>query len=76
MCVASQLAAKALYTVFLHLIAHFELLPAEESPDLDAADPLKGLLEKENSRVTPRVRHVRFVPRNKDTTRKMLAEKW
>ncbi|KAF3392998.1 3-hydroxyphenylacetate 6-hydroxylase [Talaromyces pinophilus] len=75
MCVASQLAAKALYTVFVHLIAHFELLPAEETLDLDAADPLKGLLEKENSRVTPRVRHVRFVPRNRDMTRKMLAEK-
>ncbi|KAH8690458.1 cytochrome P450 [Talaromyces proteolyticus] len=75
MCVASQLAAKALYTVFLHLIAHFKLLPADGELSPDAADPLRGLLEKENSRVTPRVRHVRFVPRDVDITRKMLAKK-
>ena len=74
MCVASQLASKALYTVFLHLIAHFELFPAEDAPSPDAADPLKGLLEDENSRVAPRVHHVRFVPRNVETTRRMLSE--
>lgn len=75
MCVASQLANKVLYTVFLHLIAHFKLLPAGGDLGSDAADPLKGLLDDENSRVTPRVHHVRFVPRDVDITRKMLAEK-
>ncbi|SPO05191.1 related to cytochrome P450 phenylacetate hydroxylase [Cephalotrichum gorgonifer] len=74
MCVASQLASKALYTVFLHLIAHFELLPAQNEPNPEAADPLRGLLEDENSRVAPRVHHVRFVPRNADATRRMLSQ--
>lgn len=46
MCVASQLAARALYTVFLHLVAYFELLPAEESRDPYAADPLKVSLRR------------------------------
>lgn len=76
MCVATQLASKALYTVFLHLIAHFQLLPAEEGEvDADAIDPLRGLLEDENSRVAPRVHHMRFVPRNADATRRMLSQK-
>ncbi|KAJ4251497.1 hypothetical protein NW762_011484 [Fusarium torreyae] len=61
MCVASLLAHSALYTVFLHLIAKFEILPASGST-ADEIDPLKGL--KGRSFVaTPRAYQARFVPR-------------
>lgn len=78
MCVASHVASKALYTVFFHLIAHFQILPAEASADPfaahpDSADPVKGLLTKENPIVEPRGRVVRFVPRHADVTRRMLS---
>ncbi|CCF40952.1 hypothetical protein CH063_02473 [Colletotrichum higginsianum] len=61
MCVASHLAHNALYTVFLHLIARFHILPADgENPD--EIDPLKGL--KGIAFVaTPRGFRARFVPR-------------
>lgn len=61
MCVASHLAHNALYTVFLHLIAHFHILPAE-GETVEAIDPIKGL--KGFSFVgTPRGWRARFVPR-------------
>ncbi|OTA98769.1 hypothetical protein M426DRAFT_258122 [Hypoxylon sp. CI-4A] len=61
MCVASHLAHNALYTVFLHLIAHFRILPAE-GESAEAIDPLKGL--KGMTFVgTPRGWRARFVPR-------------
>ncbi|KAI1773191.1 cytochrome P450 [Hypoxylon cercidicola] len=61
MCVASHLAHNALYTVFLHLIAHFHILPAE-GETAEAIDPLRGL--KGMSFVaTPRGWRARFVPR-------------
>lgn len=61
MCVASLLAHQALYTVFLHLIARFEIFPAHGA-SADEIDPLKGL--KGRSFVgTPRGCQARFVPR-------------
>ncbi|KAI1103728.1 cytochrome P450 [Jackrogersella minutella] len=64
MCVASHLAHNALYTVFLHLIAHFRILPAE-GETVDAIDPIKGL--KGMTFVgTPRGWRARFVPREGD----------
>ncbi|OTB10519.1 hypothetical protein K445DRAFT_252780 [Daldinia sp. EC12] len=61
MCVASHLAHNALYTVFLHLIAHFRILPAE-GETIEAIDPIKGL--KGMAFVgTPRGWRARFVPR-------------
>ncbi|KAI1407142.1 cytochrome P450 [Hypoxylon sp. FL1857] len=64
MCVASHLAHNALYTVFLHLIAHFRILPAE-GETVEAIDPLKGL--KGMAFVgTPRGWRARFVPREGD----------
>ncbi|KAM0335233.1 hypothetical protein ACHAQA_000276 [Verticillium albo-atrum] len=42
MCVASHLAHNALYTVFLHLIARFQILPAEGTTD-EEIHPLNGL---------------------------------
>ena len=73
MCVASHVATKAIYTVLLHLIAHFEIFPAEDSLNASAIDPLDGLLVKENPQAQPRASHVRFVPRNVGQTRKMLS---
>ncbi|KAJ4207681.1 hypothetical protein NW759_013913 [Fusarium solani] len=61
MCVASLLAHRALYTVFLHLVARFQIFPASGTTD-DEIDPLKGL--KGRSFVaTPRGFRARFVPR-------------
>lgn len=73
MCVASHVATKALYAVFLHLIAHFQILPAEDTMDPIVADPIEGLLTRENPIAGPKARTVRFVPRNSDVTRRMLS---
>ena len=64
MCVASHLAHNALYTVFLHLIAHYRILPAEGEGQ-DAIDPLEGLRAKESFVATPRGWKARFLPRDK-----------
>ncbi|KAI1077228.1 cytochrome P450 [Whalleya microplaca] len=61
MCVASHLAHNALYTAFLHLIAHFRILPAE-GETAEAIDPLKGL-KGMTFVATPRGWRARFVPR-------------
>ncbi|KAI2465946.1 cytochrome P450 [Annulohypoxylon bovei var. microspora] len=61
MCVASHLAHNALYTVFLHLIAHFRILPAE-GETIDAIDPINGL-QGRSFVGTPRGWRARFVPR-------------
>ncbi|KAH7014654.1 cytochrome P450 [Microdochium trichocladiopsis] len=78
MCVASHVASKALYTVLLHLIAHFRFQPCESAEDLfaatsQAADPLEGLLVRENPSVEARARMVRLVPRDEDALRAMLS---
>lgn len=44
MCVASLLAHNALYTVFLHLVAKFQIFPAD-GKRAEEAEPLKGLRE-------------------------------
>lgn len=73
MCVASLLAQNALYTVFLHLIAHFHILPATSKTALEI-DPLLGL--KGRSFVaTPRGYEARFVPRNESALRAFLDSK-
>lgn len=73
MCVASHVATKAIYTVLLHVIAHFEIHPTDDSLDPSSYDPLDGLLAKENPQAQPRARMVEFVPRNADATKKMLS---
>ncbi|KAK7757796.1 hypothetical protein SLS62_000174 [Diatrype stigma] len=73
MCVASHVATKALYTVFLHIISHFQILPAKETMDPIVADPIEGLLVRENPIAGPKARLVRFVPRNADVTRQTLS---
>ncbi|KAJ3539833.1 hypothetical protein NM208_g5326 [Fusarium decemcellulare] len=61
MCVASLLAHSALYTVFLHLVAKFQILPVDGTT-IDEIDPIKGL--KGRSFVgTPRGFRAKFVPR-------------
>ncbi|KAL2216045.1 cytochrome P450 [Thermoascus aurantiacus ATCC 26904] len=44
MCVASHLASSLLYTVLLHLLAHFEVRPAAQDTDA-TIDPVKGLAD-------------------------------
>ncbi|GKT76670.1 3-hydroxyphenylacetate 6 hydroxylase [Colletotrichum tofieldiae] len=61
MCVASHLAHNALYTVFLHLIARFRILPAD-GKDSEEIDPLKGL-NGVAFVATPRGFQAKFVPR-------------
>ncbi|KAI5866824.1 cytochrome P450 [Durotheca rogersii] len=73
MCVASHVATKALYAVFLHLVAHFQILPAEETMDPIVADPIEGLLTRENPIAGPKARTVRFIPRNAEVTKRMLS---
>jgi 3-hydroxyphenylacetate 6-hydroxylase len=76
MCIANHLAHKALYTAFLQLIAHFEILPAVEGiDDPKIIDPLEGLLKKESFVATPRNCTARLVPRDIAKTRHMLALK-
>ncbi|KAI0889734.1 cytochrome P450 [Annulohypoxylon maeteangense] len=72
MCVASHVATKALYAAFFHLIAHFEVFPAEDTSNPIVADPIEGLLTRENPIAGPKARTVRFVPRNADVTREMI----
>lgn len=73
-CIANHLAHKALYTAFLHLIAHFEILPAEASTnDPYVLHPLEGLLRKESFVATPRNRAVRLVPRDLTRTKRVLG---
>ena len=74
MCVASHLATKALYSVLLHLIAHFQVIPVEEKPTLEAIDPLRGLLALEKPQAQPKIRTVRFVPRSVVATKAMLSQ--
>ena len=74
MCIANHLAHKALYTAFLHLIAHFEILPTAESiGDLDIIHPLEGLLKKESFAATPRNYMVRLIPRDIVRTKQVLG---
>lgn len=63
MCVASLLAQNALYTVFLHLIARFQIFPADGMTDTEI-DPLEGLKGR-TFVATPRGFRARFVPREK-----------
>ncbi|KAI1105540.1 cytochrome P450 [Jackrogersella minutella] len=76
MCVASHVATKALYAVFFHLIAHFRVIPAGDTIDPISADPIEGLLTRENPIANPKARTVRFVPRNADVTRRMLSSEF
>ncbi|KAF9874536.1 hypothetical protein CkaCkLH20_08099 [Colletotrichum karsti] len=61
MCVASHLAHNALYTAFLHLIARFQILPADGTTS-EEIDPLKGL-QGLSFVATPKGFQARFVPR-------------
>lgn len=73
MCVASHVATKALYAAFFLLIAHFKVFPAEETENPIVADPIEGLLTRENPIAGPKARTVRFEPRSADITRQMLS---
>lgn len=62
MCVASHLAHNALYTVFLHLIARFKILPADGAT-ADEIDPIKGL-NGLSFVATPKGFRAKFLPRD------------
>jgi 3-hydroxyphenylacetate 6-hydroxylase len=65
MCVASHVSHNALYTVYLHLLAHFEIRPVEGETSESAIDPLESLKDVEGTAATPRKFKARFIPRNK-----------
>lgn len=74
MCIANHLAHKALYTAFLHLIAHFEVLPTPESVgDPTVIDPLEGLQNKASFVATPGCSTVRLIPRDLARTKRVLG---
>lgn len=64
MCVAANLAHKALYLAFLHLIAHFKILPATDDEPPSVADPITGGGEASSVSTSPLYTRARFVPRN------------
>ncbi|KAF4119959.1 3-hydroxyphenylacetate 6-hydroxylase [Geosmithia morbida] len=64
MCVASHVASKALYTVLLHLIAHFKILPEDGALDSTDCDPLEGLLSKGNHQAAPAATRVKLEVRD------------
>jgi 3-hydroxyphenylacetate 6-hydroxylase len=72
LCVASHLANKALYTVFLHLVGNFEIFPAADERNSIDIDPLKGIDNVNHQRTAPRWQKLRFVPRDSDGLRKAL----
>jgi 3-hydroxyphenylacetate 6-hydroxylase len=72
MCVASHLANKALYTVFLHLISNFEIFPSVDDEGDIEIDPLKGIDNVNHQRAAPRWQKLRFVPRDLDRLRTAL----
>lgn len=80
MCVASHIANRALYLVFLHLLANFKILPAESVGQefgadtvTDDTDPVKGVRDINGLAAEPRVHALRFIPRNEERLRKALA---
>ncbi|KAK1625601.1 cytochrome P450 [Colletotrichum phormii] len=62
MCVASHLAHGALYTAFLHLIAQFNILPADSKTSVEI-DPIKGL-NGLSFVATPKGFQAKLVPRD------------
>jgi 3-hydroxyphenylacetate 6-hydroxylase len=62
-CVASHLAHNSLYTVFLHLIAHFKIEPVD-GEGAEAINPLNGLKRKEGMIGTPTGFKAKFTPRD------------
>ncbi|KAI0886558.1 cytochrome P450 [Annulohypoxylon maeteangense] len=61
MCAASNLVHKSLYTGFLHLLAHFRIVPAE-GETIDAAHPINGS-KGPSAMMAPRAWRARFLPR-------------
>jgi len=71
MCVASHLANRGLYIVFLQIFANFRILPADSSNDEIGRDqesvefdPLDGVLEVSGVIAEPKDFSLRFVPRD------------
>lgn len=69
MCVASHLAFTLVYTVLLHLVAHFEITPAsdDQNSDDETIDPIRGLKDGTALTATPTKTTARFVPRGETT---------
>lgn len=68
MCVAANLAHKALYLAFLHLIAHFKILPATDDEPASVADPITGGGGASSVSTPPLYTRARFIPRNEFKT--------
>ncbi|RDL40198.1 Uncharacterized protein BP5553_00177 [Venustampulla echinocandica] len=65
MCVASHVSHNALYTVYLHLIAHFQICAVEGETSKAALDPLEALADVEGTAATPRTFRAKFIPRDR-----------
>ncbi|KAF4627038.1 hypothetical protein G7Y89_g11120 [Cudoniella acicularis] len=74
MCVASHVSHNALYTVYLHLIAHFRIHPAEGETKESALGPLQRLIDIEATAPTPRTFKARFAPRDKAMLQNYILE--
>ncbi|KAL1851534.1 hypothetical protein Plec18170_006353 [Paecilomyces lecythidis] len=66
MCVASHLAFSLVYTVLLHLIAHFEIKPAsgDVNENNSTIDPILGLKDPTALTASPINSTARFIPRS------------
>ncbi|KAF5863997.1 hypothetical protein ETB97_008932 [Aspergillus alliaceus] len=62
MCPASHLASRLVYSVLFHLIASFEIQPAEGEGD-EIFDPIQGLKDPTSLAAIPKGSRARFVPR-------------
>lgn len=65
MCVASHVSHNALYTVYLHLIAYFQIKTVEGEAKELTIDPLESLLDIEGTAAAPKSFRARFVPRDR-----------
>jgi cytochrome P450 len=64
MCVASYVSNQGLYMAFLHLIATYEVLPADGKRDAEIIDQMLGIEDAIATRAGPKGVKVRFVSRD------------
>lgn len=79
MCVAAQLTNRALYIVFLQIIANFRILPADAKDDVFGRDEeaneihlVNGVETVEGLTAEPSIRSVKFVVRDLGKLRRGL----
>lgn len=80
MCVAYHLATRALYVVFLHLLANYKIFPEDhqgtefgEDDDCDLIHPLKGVVDPTALGYSPLLLPLKFVPRDEERLREAIG---